>query len=44
MEDGLKNEKWMSKKNVITHLFIMLLTMLLIKTSAMQLFIKDFFN
>lgn len=42
MEDGLTNEEWMRKENVMMHL--MLLTMLLIGTSAMQVFIEDFFD
>ena len=44
MEGGLTNEEWMRKENVMTRLFMMLLTMLLIGTSAMQVFIEDFFD
>ena len=44
MQGGLTNEEWMRKENDMTRLFTMLLTILLIGTSAMQVFIEDFFD
>ena len=44
MQGRLTNEKWMRKENVMMRLFIMLLTMPLIGTSAMQVFIEEFFD